>query len=156
MQPKYSINEIERRWLVRESALESLPDVPPTRITDKYLHGSRLRLRKVESENSAAIFKLCKKYGNRQGPTQSITNLYLDAAEYDQLSLLPGATIVKLRYRVEDGSMDVFESHTTIPTIFEKDFADEARAAAYCPPHFVDKEITGLENYSGAYLARNH
>lgn len=156
MQPKYSINEIERRWLVPESALPGLLTEPPSRITDKYLHASRLRLRKVESDQDATVFKLCKKYGNQQGPSEAMTNLYLDAAEYEQLDQLPGAIIVKLRYRIGAGSIDVFADHADIPAIFEIEFSDPTQAAAYDPPEFVSQEVTGLETYTGAYLARSH
>lgn len=156
MQPKYSINEIERRWLVSKSALADLLHTQPVRITDKYLDAGRLRLRKIESDTATTVFKLCKKYGNREGACEAITNLYLDVTEYGMLNSLPGSIIEKLRYRVDGGSIDVFKDNAELPAIFEIEFADTSQAAAYSPPEYVEREVTGVQEYSGAYLARNN
>lgn len=155
MQPKYSIDEIERRWLVPVGRAEALLHDHPHHTTDKYLNNSRLRLRKVESSGEPTVYKLCKKYGHRRGASEAITNLYLDAAEYESLNVLPGAIISKRRYRIDDGSLDEYDLCGGRLFIFEKEFASADECAAYQPPFFADREITGIEAYSGAALARD-
>lgn len=51
MTPRYSLPEIERRWRVNPDLLPDLSQLPRRVLTDKYLTHTRLRLRKVESED---------------------------------------------------------------------------------------------------------
>ena len=56
---KYAVVERERRYL-----LEALPDLPGARvlrITDRYLDGTRLRLRRVDEDGCAVVLKLGQK-----------------------------------------------------------------------------------------------
>ena len=88
---KYARIERERRFLLAKP--------PPVtagtavrRITDRYLTGTRLRLRLVQREDTDAHeYKLTQKVpwqgpGGIQG---LITNLYLDHVEHDVLASLP-------------------------------------------------------------------
>ena len=149
--PKYSLPEIERRWLVDRDAVSSLEGLPSRRIDDRYLHGTRLRLRKMTAADGAIDYKLCKKYGKSSHLTEPITNLYLTASEHDALATLPAASLFKTRYTIAGGSLDLFDDGLAI---FEKEFASEVEASAYTPPPFVLHEITGDPAYSGAALAR--
>ena len=45
--PKYARLEIERRWLVDRNRVPDLDACPQDLITDKYLDGGRLRLRRI-------------------------------------------------------------------------------------------------------------
>jgi CYTH domain-containing protein len=150
MLPKYSLSEIERRWQVERSAVDSLEDVPYRTITDLYIQGTQMRLRKEEG-GSETVYKLCKKYGKVSALSEPITNLYLNEAEYGLLEGLPGNWISKRRYKLEGGSLDVYENPQI--TFFEKEFATEEEALAYQTPAFVGQEVTGQAAVSGAALA---
>src|SRR3954449_11569972 len=83
---KYARVERERRFLLAEP-----PDpaaVTAIRmITDRYLVGTRLRLRRSESPDGGCELKLTQKVpAARPGAVQGlITNTYLSPAEYDVL-----------------------------------------------------------------------
>lgn len=73
------------------------------RITDRYLPGTRLRVRRVERLDSGACeLKLTQKVPARgPGYVQGlITNTYLSTAEYDLLASLPGEVLSKTRLSV--------------------------------------------------------
>lgn len=150
--PKYSLPEIERRWLVAPNELSMLEGQPYREIEDLYVDGTRLRLRKISSTNGEVVFKFCKKYGQRSPLSQPITNLYLSKEEYQALAQLSGKVTRKRRYAVAGGSVDVYEG-TPVIAVFEIEFASEQEAACYQPPSFVSEEVTHDEPYTGAVLA---
>ena len=98
---KYARVERERRFL-----LPRVPDGPCLRraeITDLYLSHTRLRLRRTVETTAAAtttVRKLTQKVPAPAGGPGLITSLYLDEAEYEALSMLPGAGLTKTRYSV--------------------------------------------------------
>jgi CYTH domain-containing protein len=152
-QPKYAIPEIERRWLVETSEIGSLDEQPHRVIEDRYITGTRLRLRKMTGLGGEPVFKFCKKYGRLSVFSEPITNLYLTQAEYDALSQLPGVTVKKRRYAVCGGSLDLYEGSHAGLAVFEVAFESEEKASGYTPPGFVRAEITHEVGYSGASLA---
>lgn len=152
--PKYSLVEVERRWLVERSEIEPLDGRPYRQIEDHYITGTRLRLRKVTSADSEPVFKLCKKYGKGSALSEPITNLYLSASEYSALSCLPGARVRKGRYTINGGSLDVYDDPCAGLVVFEVAFDSEREAAEYRPPSFARDEVTNDSRYSGASLAR--
>ncbi len=150
--PKYSLAEIERRWLVPKVLAAPLLHDHPARITDTYLNNTRLRLRRVDEADGGTLFKFCRNYGDRKGPAESITNLYLAEAEYDLLASLPGVRVTKHRYRLDAGAIDVYPGETL--HVYEIEFDAVDAAMQYTPPGFVDREITGEDEFSGLNLAR--
>ena len=148
--PKYALLELERRWLVESFPLLSLEAYPYRRITDLYIQGTRLRLRKDEGE--VVTYKLCKKYGRTAELAEPITNLYLTEAEYLVLAALPADELVKRRYAVYGGALDVYETLPSV-VVFEMEFATEKEARAYQPPAFAGPEVTGDPTRTGAALA---
>lgn len=150
--PKYSIPEIERRWTVNAAALPDLGSLTKAEISDKYLTGTRLRLRSIHNE-SGAQYKIGKKYGDNRMFSESITNIYLSRAEYELLNQSDGIEVSKTRYRIEGGSLDVYADGGR-PTTFSVEFASEDEAIAYEPPHLVVDEVTNDHDYSGMALAR--
>lgn len=149
--PKYAGLEIERRWTVDPARMPDMVALPFRRITDLYLRGSRLRLRREDGER--AVFKLCKKYGPVTDGVEPITNVYLSEEEYLALSGLPGDRSVKRRYRTHGGALDVYERPPD-EVVFEVEFATREEARAYTPPDFVGEEITGSAERSGSATAR--
>jgi CYTH domain-containing protein len=151
--PKYAIAEVERRWLVELAEVGPLDGRPYREIEDRYVAGTRLRLRKITSSDSEPVFKLGKKYGKFTPLSEPMTNLYLTEAEYEVLSQLSGATVAKRRYAVGGGALDIYVSPNAGFAVFEVEFESEAVAAEYTPPSFTHAEVTGETEYSGASLA---
>ena len=151
--PKYSAMEIERRWLVDLTAAGDLNSLPFRKIEDLYIEGSRLRLRKVTGPDGLFIFKFGKKYGKSSTASEPVANLYLTAAEHEQLARLPGTATVKRRYPVAGGALDVYERPRAGLAVFEIEFGDEEAARRYQPPFFVTREITGESSFSGVSLS---
>ncbi|MEO6501220.1 MAG: hypothetical protein ABIQ09_04835 [Jatrophihabitantaceae bacterium] len=77
----------------------------PRRITDRYLDGTTLRLRRVE-DAGAVTYKLGQKIrADVDDPfVVRVTNLYLTAQEYQRLAALPAAVLVKTRWLVFHGA----------------------------------------------------
>ena len=106
---KYARVERERRFL-----LLRVPDGPCVRraeITDLYLAGTRLRLRRTVETTAAAtvtVRKLTQKIPAPAGGPGLITTVYLDQSEYATLATLPGAGLNKMRYSVPPLGVDVF------------------------------------------------
>jgi CYTH domain-containing protein len=149
--PKYSLLEIERRWLV-DLAKVDLSGAPCREIEDLYIAGSRLRLHKISGAEEIT-FKLGKKYGKRTPLAEPITNLYLTEAEYRLLSSLPGTRTRKQRYSLEHGSLDVYVAPHAGVAVFEVEFEHERAAREFVPPAFVTREITSEPAFSGVALA---
>lgn len=151
--PKYARVEIERRWLVNLAAAGDLSVLPYREIEDRYIEGSRLRLRRIDDPGKGATFKFAKKYGKGTALSEAITNLYLTEEEYQLLSVLPGRTIVKRRYAIAGGALDIYHRLGEGLAVFEVEFEDEVSARLYEPPSFAIREVTGADEYSGAALA---
>ena len=151
--PKYSLPEIERRWLVDVDLLPTLTGIPFRQIEDKYLHQGRLRLRKVETPGSETVFKLGKKYPSPSGSPENVVSVYLSAAEFDALNALPGRIARKRRRSVLGGALDLYEHPSGCVTIFEVEFPTITACRTYRPPPFATEEVTGNARYTGFALA---
>jgi CYTH domain-containing protein len=152
--PKYTKPEIERRWLVERSARGALGKPEASRrIEDRYIVGTRLRLRKVEHPDGVVTLKLGKKYGALRGGFEHVVTVYLDEQEYNVLAALAAKVVTKRRYAVAGGSIDEYIRPEFGPLIFEVEFASLAEATAYTAPSFVGPEITGNSKYSGFSVA---
>ena len=134
---KYAVVERERRYL-----LASLPDgVTSTRhITDRYVTGTRLRLREVRAADGAVVRKLGQKVRLSEGPGEiACTSCCLDDEEWAVLVALPARTLRKRRHTVaRDGwLLAVDEPSDRVP-----DWLD------------VVRDVTRDEAWTGGGLAR--
>jgi CYTH domain-containing protein len=154
MVQKYSLPELERRWLVREEAMPALASVPRRIIEDKYIGGGRLRLRAMFADGAEAIYKLGKKYGREGANPEQVVSIYLTEQEYESLLALPGATLRKVRYSIENGSLDVLEFPSAGIALFEVEFPSQRAASVYVPPAFAGEEVTFNASYSGYALSQ--
>ncbi len=152
--PRYALFEIERRWLVNPQQAPDLRGTGSRLYEDLYVDDTRLRLRRITEPDGNVVYKLGKKYGKRSAILEPITTLYLDEREYALLSVLPGSSSIKRRYSVAGGSLDLYQEPNAGLMIFELEFVSEDAAAAYQPPTFVTREISGERHYSGYQLAR--
>lgn len=159
--PKYAVLERERRWLVDGAAGPDLAGLDHVRIEDRYIDGSRLRLRRMSRPDGTwESRKLTKKYETAIPSVRPIVTAYLTAAEYALLAALPGRDLVKRRYRVPDGagewSLDLFEGPLAGLALVEREEADDAALAAMAPPPWARREITGDPRYQCGSLAQSN
>jgi len=155
---KYSVAEYERRFL--------LSDVPaglsnPRQISDPNIDGTRLRVRSVETPEGLV---LQRKLGHRRRVAEEDptviwhTSLYLNEAEYEMLSSLPGRTLTKTRWTVDaDGgssSVDVFGGVLVGLVMLEVDLAHIDGLNAFTAPSWAGPDVTHNETSTAGPLAR--
>lgn len=151
---KYARVERERRFL-----LAALPSDPPATairtITDRYLIGTSLRLRHMSDQRGGDQYKFTQKIPTaRPGPVQGlITNTYLSKAEYDLLTDLPGAVLIKTRYSIPPLGIDVFAPPQHGLVLAEAEFDTDNAMLAFRPPSYVTAEVTKDQRFTGGHLA---
>jgi CYTH domain-containing protein len=153
---KYARVERERRFL--------LAGPPPAsavtahrRITDRYLPGTRLRLRRVDyPAGQACEFKFTQKVpASRPGHVQGlITNTYLSAAEYDLLASLPAGVLSKTRLSVPPLSIDLFDPPLDGLVLADVEFTTDEEARSFPPPPLAIAEVTDDARFTGGSLVR--
>lgn len=131
MRDKYARKEIERRWFVDLGKVGPVKDLPRRRITDRYIIGTQLRLRHIEGGEPP--YKLGKKEG------VWMVNIDLSEAEYRVLATLEAEVLVKDRYAVEGGSLDI-PVDSDMPARWEREFSSDEEASAFIPPALVTYE----------------
>lgn len=152
---KYARPERERRWLVTAPPAGA---GDPLRISDRYLDGTRLRLRHVSGAGSE-VFKLGQKVRAAEDDPSLVwhTTLYLTEEEYRRLAVLPAAVLVKTRRQVAHGGLvfavDTFAGALHGLVLTEVELA-EAEPAETDLPRWLGPEVTFDERYTGAALAR--
>ena len=149
---KYAVVERERRYL-----LASLPaGITNTQtIIDRYVTGTRMRLREVRQDDGTVVRKLGHKVRLGEGPEAiACTNLYLDDDEWAVLADLPARLLRKKRHLVHrDGLTVAVDEHEDGSLVAEIDDGDEP---ADVVPDWLDvvEDVTTDENWTGARLAR--
>lgn len=150
---RYAHVEREQRWLCAA--------VPPgaeryAEITDRYLHGTRLRLRVVETDDGAT-YKLGQKVRRDPGDPEvvSLTNLYLSAEEYEAVRALPAAELRKTRWRVtwEGHQLAVDEFHGPLGGLVLAEVELGLDDPFLPSPPFARLDVTHDDRYSGGALA---
>lgn len=149
---KYAVVERERRYI-----LASLPEgVISTRdILDRYVTGTRLRLREVREDDGSVTRKLTHKVRLAEGPAEvACTNFYLNDAEWTLLAALPAQLLRKRRHLVRrDGllvAVDELEDGTLLAEIDDHDQPSDF------VPEWLDvvDNVTSDEAWTGSQLAR--
>jgi CYTH domain-containing protein len=149
---KYAVVERERRFL-----LASLPDgvVSTKEIFDRYVTGTRLRLREVREDDGTVIRKLGHKVRLSEGPTEvACTNFYLNDQEWALLGALPAQTLRKKRHMLHrDGLIVAVDEHEDGTLVAEIDDRDQPSQFV---PDWLDtiEDVTDDERWTGAWLAR--
>jgi CYTH domain-containing protein len=141
---KYARLEDERRFLVA-----TVPDdaIAPRRIEDRYITGTRLRLRRVTDERGTVI-KLGHKVRCEEGRPSAVwhTTCYVDEAEYAVLGALEAQLLAKRRWSLPGGgSVDEFLGPLAGLVLVEGDRPFEV------PPPAI--EVTHEERFCGGALA---
>jgi CYTH domain-containing protein len=156
--PKYAELENERRFLVAAARLPDLSDLPFRRIEDRYVVGTRLRLRSTtDSVTGARELKFCKKYEGDDPVSGPVTNLYLSEAEHAVLAALPARVIAKRRYRLDHGGrgfgVDVFEGELTGLILCEAEAESREAIMALAFPPWAAREVTADPFFTGGNLS---
>jgi CYTH domain-containing protein len=149
---KYAVVERERRYrLVR------LPDgVSSTEeILDRYVTGTRLRLREVRESDGTVTRKLGHKVRINDGPAEiACTNFYLNDDEWSLLAALPAQLLRKKRHLIlRDGMLVAVDEHEDGTLIAEIDDGDQPSTFV---PGWLDvvEDVTDDEAWTGARLAQ--
>ena len=154
--PKYAHRELERRWLVEGASRPDLGDHEPVLIEDRYLDGSRFRLRRMTRPDWTAC-KLTKKYETVDASARPIVTAYLSETEFALFHALSGHDIVKRRYHItRDGqvwSLDVFEGGLAGLELIESEASDQRSLANLVPPPWAGREVTYEPCWQGGALA---
>ena len=157
-EPKYARIELERRWLVDKAVRPKLDGCHITFIEDRYIDGTRMRLRRMSRPDIGETkWKLTKKYETADPAARPIVTTYLTEREFDILSSLPAQSLAKRRYHLPiDGrywSVDLFEGALSGIEIVECEVEDRTALDAIVPPSWALIEVTDLPQWQCGALA---
>jgi CYTH domain-containing protein len=158
---KYARVERERRYLLSDLPEGLTRADHHLQITDNYLTGTRLRLRKVRDPRSNKwVVKFTQKFAPNPNDLSRtmITNTYLNPIEADMLAIFEANEIRKNRYPFEfDGrkfSVDMFLGDLFGLVLAEVSFETDAEMESYPKPTFALAEVTNNEIFSGGKLSQ--
>lgn len=153
---KYSHVERERRFLVDPARMPELDALACVLIEDRYVTGTRLRLRRMtEHSTGRVVMKLSKKYDVADVRARPLVTAYLTDGEYALLESLPARPLEKRRYAIgEEGfSIDVFSGPLAGLFLSEIEQSDEVSLASVKQPGWASAEVTDDPRYQGGQLA---
>jgi CYTH domain-containing protein len=158
---KYARIERERRYVLQDLPAGITRIDPHVQITDNYITGTRLRIRKVrDPRTNKWTVKFTQKYALKPDDLSStvITNTYLNALEADTLSVFEGNEIRKNRYQFEyEGKtygIDMFLGDLFGLVLAEVSFDSDEEMKAFTPPPFVLAEVTNNDLFTGGKLSQ--
>ncbi|WP_375428359.1 hypothetical protein [uncultured Sphingomonas sp.] len=158
--PKYAHIERERRWLVDSRKRPDLSVLSFTLIEDRYITGTRMRLRQMtDSTSGERAFKLTKKYEAADPLARPIVTVYLTNEEYALLAGLPAEPLAKRRYKVADGGLvfgiDVFLGSLATLELAEIEWPDDNGLRTLSSPSWATHDISADPHYQGGALSLN-
>jgi CYTH domain-containing protein len=156
---KYARVERERRYLLADLPEGLTRAEPHLQITDNYITGTRLRLRKLRDPRTN---KWTVKLGQKFAPDPEdlsrtiITNLYLNALEAETLSVFNTNEIRKNRYRLEfegrEFGVDMFLGDLFGLVLAEVSFETDEELNRFPQPPFALADVTNDPVFSGGNL----
>ena len=156
---KYARVERERRYLLQDLPEGLTRADPHLQITDNYITGTRLRLRKVrEPRSNKWTVKFTQKFApNPEDLSRTIiTNTYLNALEAETLSVFNSNEIRKNRYYFEfEGrrfAIDMFLGDLFGLVLAEVGFATDEELDSFLKPAFALADVTNDPIFSGGRL----
>ena len=157
---KYARIERERRYLLQDLPEGLARNDPHVQITDNYITGTRLRIRKVrDPATNKWTVKFTQKFPIQPNDLSRtlITNTYLNAIEAETLSVFNSNEIRKNRYYFNyDGkkySVDMFLGDLFGLVLAEVSFETDEELINFPKPDFAIAEVTNQEAFSGGRLA---
>lgn len=158
---KYARVERERRYLLQDLPEGLTRASPHLQITDNYIIGTRLRLRKVrEPQTNKWTVKLTQKFApdSKDFSRTIITNIYLNALEVEMLAVSDANEIRKNRYPFEfEGqhfSIDMFLGDLFGLLLAEVTFETDEKLKNFPQPPFAIAEVTNHELFTGGKLCQ--
>lgn len=157
---KYAKVERVRRYLLQDLPEGMTRASPHVQITDNYLTGTRLRLRKVRNpQTNKWTVKLTQKFAPdpEDFSRTLITNIYLNALEAETLAVFDAANeIRKNRYPFEFAgrkfSVDMFLGDLFGLVLAEVSFETDEELDDFPRPPFAIADVTGSELFTGGRL----
>lgn len=157
---KYARIERERRYLLQDLPEGLTRADHHLQITDNYITGTRLRIRKVrDPKTNKWIVKFTQKFApNPEDLSRTvITNTYLNATEAETLALFEANEIRKNRYRFEfegrNFSVDMFLGDLFGLVLAEVSFETDEDLESFPQPPFALADVTNNEIFSGGKLS---
>jgi CYTH domain-containing protein len=157
---KYARVERERRYLLQDLPEGMSRADPHVQITDNYITGTRLRLRKVRDPRTN---KWTVKFTQKFAPDPHnlartiITNTYLNALEAETLDVFASNEIRKNRYPFEyEGrkfSVDMFLGDLFGLVLAEVSFETDEQLDNFPQPPFAIADVTNIELFTGGRLS---
>ena len=158
---KYARMERERRYLLQDLPEGLTRADPHLQITDNYISGTRLRIRKVRDPRSN---KWTVKFTQKFAPNPTdfsrtiITNIYLNALEAETLAMFDANEIRKNRYSFEfEGrrfSVDMFLGDLFGLVLAEVSFETDDELESFAKPPFAIAEVTNNKLFTGGELCQ--
>lgn len=156
---KYALVERERRYLLQDLPEGLTRASPHVQITDNYITGTRLRLRKVrDPQTNKWTVKLTQKFAPdpKDFSRTIITNIYLNALEAENFSMFQENEIRKNRYWFEFAgrkfSVDMFLGDLFGLVMAEVSFASDEELDSFPKPPFAIADVTHIEMFTGGKL----
>lgn len=156
---KYARVERERRYLLQDLPEGLSRADHHLQITDNYLTGTRLRLRKVRNpKTNKWIVKFTQKFAPdpKDLSRTVITNTYLNATEAEMLAVFEANEIRKNRYAFEfEGrtfSIDMFLGDLFGLVLAEVSFETDEELDNFPKPPWALADVTNVEVFTGGRL----
>ena len=158
---KYARVERERRYLLQDLPAGMSRADHHLQITDNYISGTRLRLRKVrDPKTNKWVVKFTQKFAPDTDDLSrtAITNTYLNPIEAETLAIFEANEIRKNRYHFEfEGrqfSVDMFLGDLFGLVLAEVSFDTDDELENFSAPPFALAEVTNNELFSGGRLSQ--
>jgi len=156
---KYARVERERCYLLQDLPEGLTRADPHLQITDNYITGTRLRIRKVRDPRTN---KWTVKFTQKFAPNPAdfsrtiITNIYLNALEAETLAVFDANEIRKNRYSFDfEGrkfSVDMFLGDMFGLVLAEVSFENDDELDSFSKPAFAVADVTNNELFTGGKL----
>ena len=157
---RYARVERERRFLLADLPEGLTRADHHLQITDNYITGTRLRIRKVrDPRTNKWVVKFTQKFAPDPEDLSRtiITNLYLNATEAETLSIFEANEVRKNRYYFDfEGrrfSIDMFLGDLFGLVLAEVSFETDAELEGFPQPPFAIADVTNNAIFSGGRLS---
>ena len=158
---RYAHIERERRYLLQDLPEGLTRADPHVQITDNYITGTRLRIRKVrDPRTNKWVVKFTQKFAPNP-PDYSrtiITNTYLNAQEAESLSMFDANEIrknrYKFRYEGREFAVDMFLGDLFGLVLAEVSFETDDELDKFPKPAFAIADVTNHELFTGGSLSQ--
>lgn len=158
---RYARVERERRYLLQDLPEGLTPADPHVQITDNYITGTRLRIRKVrDPQTNKWVVKFTQKFAPNPSDYSRtiITNIYLNALEAESLSMFDANEIRKNRYKFQyegrEFAVDMFLGDLFGLVLAEVSFETDGELDNFARPAFAIADVTNHELFTGGRLSQ--